>query len=198
MVMKSVMKRSYLHGIVLFLMVCSVPIIAARKRQKVKKSKSETTRFVLQSSAFAYNGLIPEKYTCDSEDEVSPPLRWLNAPKGTESFALICEDPDATGGKTWIHWVVFNIPATVSDFPANAKIEALQATEGMNSWGSSGYGGPCPPLKTHRYIFTMYALKVPKLSLRGKVKRDDVMRAMKGNMLDKAVLIGKYQRSKKK
>ncbi|MBD3265183.1 YbhB/YbcL family Raf kinase inhibitor-like protein, partial [bacterium] len=113
----------------------------------------------LRSQAFEHGGVIPKKYSCDAEN-VSPPLQWDSAPAGTKSYALICEDPDAPGA-TFVHWVLFNIPADVNRLPENLPPNP-ELDEGMrqghNDFKDYGYGGPCPPSGEHRYYFKMYAL----------------------------------------
>lgn len=188
-------KRVWYFLVFINILIGMVSSVEARRYRKKVAQTMEEKVFLLQSSAFDHNSDIPIKYTCDGE-EVSPPLRWSNVPAGTQSFALLCEDPDAVG-KTWIHWVVFNIPATVQDFPINADITSLGGTEGTSSWDTADYGGPCPPFGKHRYIFTVYALKVSKLDLTSRAHRDDLVRAMQGKIIGRAVLIGKYERSAK-
>lgn len=187
------MRKSY--QLLLFLIIVATTPLEALRRRGYKKKRMEYAQsgFILQSSAFSQNGDIPSEYTCDGLD-ISPPLRWENPPAGTQSFALICEDPDAVGGKAWVHWLVFNIPATVRDLRAGVDDKTIGAVEGINSWGQTKYGGPCPPLKKHRYVFTLYALKVPKLSLTSSSRRRDFKRAIKTSVLGKAVLLGRYQR----
>jgi Raf kinase inhibitor-like YbhB/YbcL family protein len=143
---------------------------------------------VLESPAFSANEPIPVEYTCKGTDH-SPALSWHGAPAGTKSFALIMDDPDAPGG-TWDHWVLFNIPATLNELKASARLPA-GATSGKNTWGNQGYGGPCPPSGTHRYFFTLYALDT-QLSLDSAANKQDVSHAMKGHILDKAELIGLF------
>lgn len=190
--MTSVKYCGYFLFIMGFIISSTVSIEARRYRKKMVK-KTEEKNFILQSSAFDHNSDIPTKYTCDGE-EASPPLRWSNVPEGTQSFALICEDPDAAG-KTWIHWIVFNIPETIQDFPTNVDVASLGGVEGTTNWDTADYGGPCPPLGKHRYVFTMYALKVAKLDLTSSAKIEDLKRAMQDKIIGSAVLIGKYERS---
>src|SRR6266540_1402431 len=116
--------------------------------------------FSLTSTAFTDGAAIPVKYTCDGAD-VSPPLAWSGAPAGTKSFALICDDPDAPRG-TWVHWVLFNLPAQEKELaegtPTSARLPN-SARQGKNDFGNIGYGGPAPPKgKPHRYFFKLYAL----------------------------------------
>jgi Raf kinase inhibitor-like YbhB/YbcL family protein len=148
----------------------------------------------LISAAFSEGAMIPTRYTCDGED-VSPPLSWTDLPPETGSFALICEDPDAPVG-TWDHWVLFNIPASATGLP-----EAVPATatlddgsvHGNNSWGRLGYGGPCPPGGTHRYIFSLFALDI-KLDLKSGATKSGLLKAMEGHILARTRLMGKYRR----
>ncbi len=114
----------------------------------------------LTSTAFNNQDMIPRKYTCDGDD-ISPPLQWSNPPKGAQTYALICDDPDAPSG-TWDHWVVFNIPGTTAALSRAILPEpnlSNGSTHGKNGWGRLGYGGPCPPSGTHRYFFRLYALE---------------------------------------
>lgn len=180
----------------LFFMLSSSIALSAVRNTRVKNEVSQG-KFQLRSSAFRFKANIPAKYTCDGKD-VSPPLQWRNAPKGTKSFVLIFQDPDARGGKSWVHWVVFNIPVTMNKFYEKIKIASFGGAEGNNSWGVPKYGGPCPPVKEHRYIFTIYALNVAQLPLRVGASRDEVMRAMQGKILGNARLVGIYQRAVKK
>lgn len=148
------------------------------------------------SSAFASAQPIPQKYTCDGPD-VSPALSWSDVPQGTKSFALIADDPDAPMG-TWVHWVIFNLPAQTNFLPEGvAKTDsAAGAIQGRNDFGKVGYGGPCPPAgKPHRYFFKLYALDTT-LALRAGAKKQDVEKAMQGHALGQAELMGTYQRKR--
>lgn len=146
------------------------------------------------STAFKEGEMIPQKHTCDDRD-VSPPLAWSEAPAGAKSFALICDDPDAPVG-TWVHWVLFNLPATTRELPENIAPEktlAFGERHGKNSWGRLGYGGPCPPGGTHRYFFKLYALDTT-LSLQPGATKADVEKAMQGHILSQGQLMGRYKR----
>lgn len=148
----------------------------------------------LTSSAFTEGTMIPRKYTCDAED-TSPDLKWSGVPKGTQSLALICDDPDAPVG-TWVHWVLFNIPADVTALPAGIPAEATLengARQGKNDFRKLGYGGPCPPGGTHRYYFKLYALDT-RLDLASGSSKAQLLAAMKGHILAEGQLMGKYQR----
>ncbi len=149
----------------------------------------ELTKFCLKSTSFKENGSIPSKYTCDGVN-VSPPLTWDFAPLGTKSFALIVDDPDAPGG-TRIHWVVYNIPATV--FSSNENETPSGSSPGVNDLGQPKYRGPCPPNGPHRYFFKLYALKQELKLPKGATKKQ-VEEAMQSLILGEAVLIGIYTR----
>lgn len=146
----------------------------------------------LVSQAFEVGGMIPVRYTCDGPD-VSPPLRWMDPPPGTKSFALIADDPDAPVG-TWVHWVLWNIPATATGLEENLpKTASLPngVQQGTTDFRRIGYGGPCPPSGTHRYFFKLYALDAP-LALSSSAMKADVEAAMQGHILAAAELIGLY------
>lgn len=150
--------------------------------------------FILISSAFEHEGLIPEKYACDGAN-ISPPLEWHGAPAETGSYALICDDPDAPSG-TWVHWIVYDIPATETQLkakqPAVAKLDN-HAVHGTSSFYRLGYDGPCPPGGIHRYFFKLYALDT-LLNLKPGVMKDDLLEAMDGHILAKAELMGRYRK----
>jgi Raf kinase inhibitor-like YbhB/YbcL family protein len=155
----------------------------------------------LHSTAFAAGTAIPARYTCDGDD-VSPPLSWTDPPRGTKSFALVVDDPDAPDPKAprmrWVHWVVYDLPAgarmlrqgvhSAVDLPAGAHL-------GRNDWNKPAWGGPCPPVGRHRYVFTLYALDTT-LGSRGPLTRRDLEVAMKGHVLGKGELVGTYERGR--
>jgi Raf kinase inhibitor-like YbhB/YbcL family protein len=148
----------------------------------------------LTSTAFQDSGMIPKKYTCDGEN-VSPPLEWSGVPQTTKSLALICEDPDAPG-KTWVHWVVFDLPASRTSLPENVPPQETIAgggKQGMNDFKKIGYGGPCPPSGTHRYFFKIYAVDA-ELNLDGQTTKDQLLQAMKDHILGQGELMGRYKR----
>jgi Raf kinase inhibitor-like YbhB/YbcL family protein len=164
-------------------------ISTLRKDLSSRREKMEIT-----STAFRTGGMIPAKYTCDGED-ISPPLEWRNAPKGTKSFALICDDPDAPGG-TWIHWVLYDLPSHVKGLaehtPADRQL-ASGGKHGTTSARSLGYHGPCPPSGVHRYFFKLYALDSPTDLAPGATK-EKLLSAMKGRILAETELMGMYKR----
>lgn len=149
----------------------------------------------LESLVFVHGGRVPKKFTCEGED-VSPPLSWKGAPAGTKSFAVICDDPDAPMG-TWVHWVIYNIPAASTGLPVGmSRADALSdgTRQGYTDFQRTGYGGPCPPPgKPHRYFFKLYALD-GKLSVKGKATKEGVLAAMEGHVLGQATLMGLYER----
>jgi Raf kinase inhibitor-like YbhB/YbcL family protein len=140
----------------------------------------------VSSPAFKNGDMIPSEYTCDGGG-VNPEISVSQVPNGTQSLVLIIEDPDATAG-TWIHWLMWNIPATLPVERADAP-----GVQGTNSWGRSAYGGPCPPSGIHRYFFRVYALDI-NLSLQKGSTKTEVLSAMKGHILANGELIGTYLR----
>ena len=149
----------------------------------------------LTSPAFTQGQPIPIKFSCKGAD-VSPALVWSEPPAGTKSFALIMDDPDAPMG-TWVHWVLFNIPAAARGLPEGVPTSATLADgsmQGVTSARSAGYHGPCPPSGTHRYFFKVYALDVV-LALKEGATKAEVLRAMEGHVLAQGQLMGKYKRS---
>jgi Raf kinase inhibitor-like YbhB/YbcL family protein len=150
--------------------------------------------FELTSTAFAPGEPIPQKYTCDGDD-ISPPLQWSDPPQGTQSLALICDDPDAPIG-TWVHWVLYNLPAEGRSLPEAVPSDADLpdgSRHGQNGWRRPGYGGPCPPGGTHRYFFKLYALNTV-LDLKAGAGKKQVLQAMEGHILAQAELMGVYSR----
>lgn len=148
----------------------------------------------IKSSAFKPGESIPTKYTCDNLD-ISPHLIWSKVPNGTKSFALIADDPDAPSG-TYVHWVLFNIPANQRELAENIpKTETLEngAIQGKNDFGNIGYGGPCPPSGTHRYYFKIYALDT-ELDSEAGITKKELMKAMDVHVLEEGQLMGRYKR----
>jgi Raf kinase inhibitor-like YbhB/YbcL family protein len=146
--------------------------------------------FTLTSSAFDDGEVIPREFTCDGRD-LPPPLAWSGAPDGTRSFAIVMEDPDAPQG-TFAHWLHFDIPA------GTAELRPEVGRSLRNSFGRTGYGGPCPPPGhgSHRYIFTLYALDVPALDVR-RTGRAALDQALGAHTVATAQLIGRYERARK-
>ncbi len=148
----------------------------------------------ITSSAFLEGGMIPKKYTCDGEN-ISPQLAWTSVPDNAKSLTLISDDPDAPVG-TWVHWVLYNLPASVNELTENIptqKVLVNGAKQGTNDFRRIGYGGPCPPGGTHRYYFKLYDLDT-MLNLDAGATKAEVLKAMQGHILAHGQLMGKYKR----
>ena len=148
-------------------------------------------QITVTSPAFAADADIPMRFTCDGDD-VSPPLTWEGVPAGTRELALLMEDPDAPSG-TFVHWTLYAMPADTTalregEVPAGAR-------EGENSFGDTGYGGPCPPEgdEPHRYVFSVYALDAP-LDLEAGASPDDVREAVADRATARGQLTGRFGR----
>ena len=181
------------------LLVLLLPALAAARGASQEVQADEQpgeggSEMQITSTAFKEGGQIPKQYTCDGAD-VSPPLAWSGVPSGARSLMLICDDPDAPG-KTWVHWVYYDIPATASSLPQNVGSErrpAAGGVQGSNDFRKIGYGGPCPPGGTHHYTFRLYALDV-LLNLEPGATKQQVLSAAKGHVLAEAALMGTYRR----
>ncbi len=175
--------------------ILALSAAAAAAEQEGGTKGGTDMAFAIASSDFQAGKAIPQDYTCSGKD-VSPALSWDNPPSGTLAFALICDDPDAPGG-TWVHWVIYNIPASAKGLPRSVKTAKELpdgSLQGKNDFGKIGYGGPCPPKgRPHRYFFTVYALS-RKLPLAAGAAKKDVLVAMQGSILGKAELVGTYGR----
>jgi Raf kinase inhibitor-like YbhB/YbcL family protein len=149
--------------------------------------------FEIRSPAFSDGGKIPRQYTCEGAD-TSPPLEWSGVPDGTQSLALIVDDPDAPDPakpqRVYVHWVVYNIAPSSKGFSENDS--AGGAHVGNNDWGKKEYGGPCPPIGRHRYFFKLYALDTT-LELKSPSKKE-LESAMEGHILGNAVIMGTYKK----
>lgn len=152
----------------------------------------------LTSTAFVAGGLIPAVHTCDGKD-ISPPLAWSGIPPGTKSLALVVDDPDAPDPAapkmTWVHWVLYNIPADAVQLDQGVLPGGLPpgTREGINDWKRSGYGGPCPPIGRHRYFHKLYALDVVLPDL-GQPTKARLEQAMQGHIIGQTELVGRYSR----
>jgi len=151
-------------------------------------TKTTANTLTVYSTVFSHKGHIPSEYTCDGRD-INPPLEVENIPEGTKSLALIMEDPDAPRG-TFDHWLVWNIS------PNEAIAEQTNpGISGINDFGNTGYGGPCPPSGVHRYFFKVYALDT-KLELLAGADKKTLHDAMNGHILSEGEIMGLYQRKK--
>jgi len=149
----------------------------------------------VKSSDFANGGNIPPRFTCDGAD-VSPNLQWSAPPAGTKSLALVMHDPDALIDFT--HWVIYSIPSGSRSLANNATQQSTMpdgSAEGVNDFGRSGYGGPCPPgSKPHRYVFHLYALDM-RLDLPAGAARKELNTAIRGHILAEGQIMGTYRRT---
>jgi len=154
----------------------------------------------LRSSAFAHHADIPSLHTCEGRDQ-SPPLAWSGVPAGTQSLALIVDDPDAPDPAapkmTWVHWVLYNLPPDTPGLPAGVSHASLPpgTREGFNDWQREGYGGPCPPIGRHRYVHKLYALDIV-LPLLKPATKAALEKAMQGHVLAQGELVGYYEKKK--
>ena len=154
---------------------------------------------VLKSAAFTEGGVIPLKYTCEGDD-IAPPLEWQGVPENTQSLVLIVDDPDAPDPEapkmTWVHWVVYNLPADVQGLPegATADILPVGTQQGVNDWHHQAYGGPCPPIGRHRYFHKLYALDIVLEDMQAPTKAQ-VEAAMQGHIIAQAELVGTYKKT---
>ncbi len=153
----------------------------------------------IESRAFSGEGRIPKKFTCEGQD-LSPPLEWSGVPADARSLVLIVDDPDAPDPKaprmTWVHWVLYNIPAEADGLAEGIAPQALPAgtREGLNDWKRTGYGGPCPPVGRHRYFHKLYALDTRLAGLDAPTKAQ-VEAAMQGHVIARAELVGTYAKA---
>lgn len=152
----------------------------------------------LTSPRFQDGETIPIAFTCEGEDK-APPLHWEEVPPGTRSLALLVEDPDAPDPKhpqrTWCHWILYNIPPGTRDLPEGAGPETLPpgVREGLNDWGRPGYGGPCPPIGRHRYVYRLFALDTVLPDL-GSPTRAQLLTAIQRHIVTETQLIGTYEK----
>ena len=187
-------KISLILIFIIFFYSCQKKNPGILPEKKIAKQEGRKTEMKITSSSFKEGEIIPSKFTCDGED-ISPQLSWKDPPENTKCFALISDDPDAPSGD-WVHWVIYNIPSSVSELteniPKNKKLD--NGTEqGLNDFRKTGYDGPCPPGGIHRYYFKLYALDT-MLDLGPGATKAQVLQAMKGHILAEAQLMGKYRR----
>ena len=150
----------------------------------------------LSSPAFAPQGDIPERHTCEGAD-VAPALQWSDVPANTASLVLIVDDPDAPDPaapqRTWVHWLLYNLPPDTGGLPEGGQPLPPGTCEGLNDWHCTGYGGPCPPIGRHRYFFKLYALDTVLGDL-GPVTKARLLQAMKGHVVAEAQVMGTYEK----
>jgi Raf kinase inhibitor-like YbhB/YbcL family protein len=195
------MRRRLLGVLIPFLLLASCGRSSTHSDAVLPADPAQRT-IRLRSPAFADGASIPSVYTCDGKD-VAPPLSWSGVPETALSLAVIVDDPDAPRG-TWTHWVLYDLPPDVTELPEGLPPDPLlhfvpggrpedAARQGRNDFGRIGYGGPCPPGGTHRYVFRIEAMDA-RLNLEPGATRDQVLHAMKGHVLAEGRLIGTYSR----
>ncbi len=181
--------------LVLSTALCFVATLLASCGAKEQPPEEREMALSITSTAFKEGGKIPDRYTCQGQD-ISPPLTWSKPPEGTQSFALIMDDPDAPGG-VFTHWVIFNIPSDSRGLPEAVPTQdklPSGAVQGKNDFSRIGYSGPCPPPgRAHQYKFTLYALDQPS-DLKAGVSKKQILNAMQGHVLAQCQLMGVYQR----
>jgi len=154
----------------------------------------------LSSTAFTAGGGIPRRHTCEGDDS-APPLSWRDVPPGAKSLALIVDDPDAPDPaapkRTWVHWILFDIPPAAGGLPEGGKPLPEGTREGLNDWTRTGYGGPCPPIGRHRYYFRLFALDLVLPDL-GQPTRTKLLASMEGHVAVSAELMGTYRKGEKR
>lgn len=185
---------TYGQLILLGILLLLAPACSNRDGATAESEAEVSMTIELTSPAFGQGEAIPTKYTCDGED-ISPPLQWQNLPDGTESLAFIMDDPDAPRG-TWVHWVLYDIPAAASELPENvapANTVPGGGSQGTSSFRRVGYDGPCPPGGSHRYFFKLYALD-SRLDLAAGATKEQLLAAMEGHILAQGELMGAYAR----
>jgi len=186
-----------------FILGCWQPATAgiqptAGALEKKEKKEKSIMPMSLTASSFPQDGEIPARHTCEGHD-ISPELFWTDVPEGTKSLVLIVDDPDAPDPaapkRTWVHWVLYNIPPHATGLSEGIPTENLPrgTREGTNVWQRTGYGGPCPPIGNHRYFHKLYALDtvLPDLKQPTKSKLEE---AMRGHIITYSELIGRYQK----
>jgi Raf kinase inhibitor-like YbhB/YbcL family protein len=195
---RRVMSRSRIISTAFFILLIAILVIPAFSEEgKFTLTSPDIPKKANMKDAQVFSG-----FGCSGQN-ISPALAWKNFPPETKSFALMVHDPDAPTGSGWWHWVVYNIPPKVSSLPAGAgkadgSLLPQGAVQSNTDFGGPGYGGPCPPKgdKPHRYVFTVFALKVDKLDLPPNASGALVGFVVRQNAIGKASLTGYYGRAK--
>ena len=183
-----------------FLLILIAALMASAPTMQVVHAQGDKAMTLkLTSTAFAHEGAIPKIHACEGQD-VSPPLAWSGVPANAKSLVLIVDDPDAPDPAapkmTWVHWLLYDMPSSATGLPQGVAPKELPAgtLQGVSDFQRTGYGGPCPPIGRHRYFHKLYALDVALPDL-NKPRKQDVEKAMKGHVVEQALLIGTYQKN---
>jgi Raf kinase inhibitor-like YbhB/YbcL family protein len=194
-------KRSGIPVALLILCLCGIVCLGNCSKNSnpappvINAAPAAKAGFTLTSPSFENGKKIPARYTCDGEN-VSPELNWINPPDATQSFALVCHDPDAPGGD-WVHWVIYMRSGDRRRLPENLPNDQfLQGVgvQGKNDFGKYGYGGPCPPRPAeHRYFFILFALD-KRLDIQPGITRTELEAIIKDHITGHTQLMGRYKR----
>ena len=185
----------------LMVLACGLALpLAARagNTESAQTKEAANMALTLTSTAFVHQGEMPMLYTCEGKN-ISPPLAWTDVPANARSLALIADDPDAPDPakplRTFVHWVIYNLPATAGALPEATSVLPGDARSGVNDVKRPGYTGPCPPIGRHRYFFKLYALDtvLPDLGTPTKAQLED---AMRGHIVAQTELFGTYQKQR--
>jgi hypothetical protein len=183
------------HRMFIVLVPLIMAVLALMVPAEIRGQNTAPSKIELSTTSFTPGDFIPKRFTCEAAD-VSPALAWTDPPPGTQSFALIEDDPDAPSG-TFVHWVVYDLPAAYRKLPEalSGNIQMPDGVrQGTNDFARTGYSGPCPPRgRPHRYFIRLYALDAI-LNLRPAARRKELDAAMQGHILAQAELMGRYQR----
>lgn len=177
---------------VIALMISAVLILTGQPCAYARDGAIEELK--VTSGAFKEGEMIPKRYSGYGEN-ISPDIGWSKPPIGTRYIAVICEDPDAPIG-IWTHWIIFNIPDKKQVLPEKVPPRELLddgTIQGTNDFRKIGYDGPHPPFGTHRYYFKVYALDM-RLNIAAPVTKEDLLKAMEGNILAEGSLMGRYSK----
>jgi len=192
--MRRILAASNCALAVLLSMGCAGTRQPSAQQPNVNRAGEDQSGMKLTSTAFKEGEAIPRAYTCDGAN-VSPSLEWGGVPKNAKTLAIICDDPDARAS-TWVHWVLYELPANniglVENVPLTENLKA-GGFQGQNDFGKIGYDGPCPPSGTHRYFFKLYALDAA-LDLKPGATKAELEKAMEGHIVGQAQLMGTYRR----
>lgn len=183
--------------IIALILISFIPFFSFCGKHDSQAQNAVKPKMKLLSNSFKEGEIIPKKHTCES-DNVSPQLKWSDFPANTTSFVLVCDDPDAPMG-TWVHWIVFNIPAGVNELTENqpnTKEFDNGMKQGFNSSWKFGYMGPCPPSGNHRYFFKIYALDV-MLKAQPNIDKSLLLQLIEGHIIAEGQLMGKYKKEDK-